>query len=101
MSPHNDTSKTARDVARRCEKLGEKEVRKKVAAGFFTDEWRPHAERWLANLDHTREISSQSESVDIARSAKKAAWIAAIAAIIAAIAAISSVVISFSDSPPS
>ena len=76
----NDTSGVAREVARRCMELGETQVRQNLATGLFTDEWRPHAERWLANLDHERKDASQAESLTLARSANAAAWAAARAA---------------------
>lgn len=91
----DDTSAVARKVARRCKGLGEDRVRQNLATGFFTDEWRPHAERWLAKLDHDRDVRQQSDASRHAKSAKNAAWAAAIAAIVAAIAAISSAVIAF------
>jgi hypothetical protein len=67
-------------VARRCSELGEAKVRDNLAKGLFTSEWRPHAERWLAKFDHERRESSQAESLEIAKSAKDAAWVAAEAA---------------------
>lgn len=95
----NDTSHITRKVAMKCEEMGEERVRKSLATGFFTDEWRPHAERWLANLDHERNSRQQSDTIRHANSAKTAAWAAAIAAIVAAITAIASVVISFQSGP--
>ena len=67
-------------VARRCGELGEDKVRSNLALGLFTEEWRPHVERWLAKINHERKESSQAESLAIATSAKDAAWVAAEAA---------------------
>lgn len=97
--PENDTSAVARKVAKRCRELGEDQVRGKLAAGFFTDEWRPHAQRWLAKLDHDRIAGQQSDASRQAKSAKNAAWTAAIAAIVAAVAAIASAVIAYQQPP--
>lgn len=97
--PDNDTSAITRKVAIRCEQLGEERVRNDLATGYFTDEWRPHAERWLSKLDHDRAIEQQADAKRHAASAKNAAWIAAIAAMIAAVAAIASAVIAYLPSP--
>lgn len=95
----DDTSAIARKVAKRCKELGEDQVRQKLATGFFTDEWRPHAERWLAAQEQQRVRGLQDDANRHAKSAKNAAWAAAIAAIVAAIAAIASAVIAYRGLP--
>jgi hypothetical protein len=68
------------EVAYECRKMGEEKVRLHVSQGGGTPEWLAFAKEWLAGLDHERNVASQSESLEIAKSAKDAAWMAADAA---------------------
>jgi hypothetical protein len=72
------------------EALGEAQVRRLISNGGLPDTLRPAAIKWLADIDHDSERlkeASQAEQIDIARSAKDAAWAAARAADRAATAA--------------
>ena len=60
--------------------MGEEKVRRAIAQGGGTPEWIAFAKEWLAQFDHERKLSSQAESLEIATSAKDAAWEAARAA---------------------
>jgi hypothetical protein len=69
------------------EALGEEEIRKKVGLGRYSPQHQQAAEEWLRQLDQARSEErerrndeSQSEQIEIARSAKEAAWAAARAA---------------------
>lgn len=70
----------AHEVSRRCREMGEEKVRWTIAQGGGTPEWIAFAKEWLAQFDHERKLSSQAESLEIATSAKDAAWEAARAA---------------------
>ena len=70
----------AHEVSRRCREMGEESVRRAVAQGGGTPEWIAFAKEWLAQFDHDRKVASQAESLEIATSAKNAAWEAARAA---------------------
>lgn len=70
----------AHEVSRRCREMGEEKVRRAIAQGGGTPEWIAFAKEWLAQFDHERKLSSQAESLEIATSAKDAAWEAARAA---------------------
>lgn len=67
-------------IAAKCRQLGEEQVRQIVANRSGTPEWLAEAERWLLQIDREAEKDSQAESLEIARSAKDAAWEAANAA---------------------
>ena len=67
----------AHEVSRRCQEMGEEKVRQTVAQGGGRPEWIAHAKEWLAQFDHERKLASQAESLEIATSAKDAAWEAA------------------------
>lgn len=74
-------SKTApHRVAAECRKMGEEKVRQIVADRSGTPEWLAAAENWLLQIDRAAEKASQVENLEIARSAKDAAWEAANAA---------------------
>lgn len=62
------------------EKLGEDVVRERIIAKTYNDVRRGLAEEWLRLREEERMEASQSEQIDIARSAKDAAWEAARAA---------------------
>jgi hypothetical protein len=68
------------EVAYECRQMGEEKVRRQVSQGGGTPEWIAFAKEWLEGLDHERNVASQVESLEIARSAKDAAWGAAEAA---------------------
>lgn len=59
---------------------GEESVRTKYKLGNFAGDKKALVELWLEGKDQARREASQSESLDIARSAKDAAWVAAEAA---------------------
>lgn len=77
------------------EEMGEETVRKAIADNVFGADRKKAAYEWL---DFKKQVSLQDaeerkdlsnrEQIEIARSAKNAAWAAAIAAIIAAICAV-------------
>ncbi|HUT72875.1 MAG TPA: hypothetical protein VMW89_19565 [Desulfatiglandales bacterium] len=91
----------------KCEELGEEKVREHLNANLWSNKTkRAHAQEWLRQLESSksedvlsRQEDRESESIrvareanfialsarDDARSAKKAAWIAAIMAIVATI----------------
>lgn len=71
---------TPHRVAAKCRELGEEEVRRIVADRSGTPQWLAEAEKWLLQIDRADEKVSQSENLEIARSAKDAAWEAANAA---------------------
>lgn len=64
------------------EVLGEAEVRKRAAMGLYgtSNKKRRYVDQWLDQLVRSRSDASQAEQIDIARSAKDAAWAAADAA---------------------
>src|SRR4051794_40231020 len=80
------------------EKLGEEEVRNRLAIGDYGDSgWRRGlVKEWLRRKDQERSEATNLALRRAARSANTAAWIAAIAAIIAAICAIVSIAPAFS-----
>lgn len=85
----------APDIVAELEGLGEKEVRLRLARGEYggTASWRRDSvEKWLEAKGHERADASMREQIELARSAKNAAWAAAIAAIIAAISAVIAIV---------
>src|SRR3990172_2933812 len=61
------------------EELGEEEVRTRVSTGTYSsgNKKRELAQQWLSDSERARNEASQSEQIDIARSAKDAAWEAA------------------------
>jgi hypothetical protein len=84
------------------EKLGEIEVRRCLNSKLFTLVYDEPARRWIEAIDRAsieeserRKDASIAEQINIARSAKNAAWTAAMAAIIAAIIAIIGAFISY------
>lgn len=100
------------------EELGEHEVRTRINAGKYSNLNRKLqlAQQWLDDKERLRSEVSQAEEIDIARSAKDAAWAAAeqareanrqakmanriaiAALIVAIIAAICAIISLFSDS---
>jgi len=70
------------------------DVKRNIANGIWNAQKVAVAEFWLADLDDARIERSNRESLEIARSAKNAAWAAAIAAMVAIPIAIVSIVIS-------
>jgi hypothetical protein len=72
----------------------------------YTDNYRAAAIAWVGEIEAQRgkdeealREASRREQMEIARSAKNAAWAAAIAAIIAAIAAVVSIAINMNQPP--
>jgi hypothetical protein len=71
------------ELAHYFEEMGEDAVRMNIENDFFPHSVRALAIKWLAQRDHgseQRREASQAEQIDIARSAKDAAWEAARAA---------------------
>ncbi len=81
------------------EKLGEEQVRERLATKVYGDAGKKRAlvVEWLREKDQSRKNTSNLEQIRIARSAKNAAWSAAIAAIIAAICAFIAILLSLSS----
>jgi hypothetical protein len=80
------------------EQEGIDEVRAKILRNNYQTEQHQHAKDWIAEQDaaQARSLSDEQirlmrEQASVARSANRAAWIAAITAIIAAIIAIASI----------
>ncbi|MCL4416756.1 MAG: hypothetical protein M1371_10225 [Actinobacteria bacterium] len=74
----------------RLEKIGEEKVREYLANNVYRPEEKQIVEEWLSSKKEKRINKNKDININIAKSAKNAAWIAAIAAIISAIAAITS-----------
>jgi hypothetical protein len=94
-------AKLRNDWRREFEEKGEEYVRSARDVGKYTgsklvtaNQWLGQRERSRSRESDTRNVSSISEQIRIARSANKAAWMAAIAAIVAAVAAIISIWVS-------
>lgn len=70
------------DLVIELDELGEDEVRKRFVRGAYgkTGPKYTTVEDWLRKQDQDRKDASSSESLEIARSAKDAAWAAATAA---------------------
>ena len=74
---------TYAEVNAELDKLSESEVRRKLEAGDYhgpKDEAHILAQRWLANKEGDRErlkAATRTDEVEIARSAKDAAWVSA------------------------
>lgn len=86
------------EFIRHLEKLGVEAVRIKLQSGAYgpdklsvISQWLGESERQSSLNAEARKEASSREQIEIARSAKNAAWAAAIAAIIAAIAAVVSI----------
>jgi hypothetical protein len=78
----------AEELKRRLEESGEDKVRERLASNIYGSQERPVVEEWLLSKEREKSYKKIEESLNIARSAKHAAWIAAIAALISAMAAI-------------
>jgi hypothetical protein len=89
MRPEHD------EFLRSCEEKGEEEVKRILARGGWNERRSKWAEAWLAGLDDTREARRARENLQIAASARTAAWIAAIAAIIANVLAVVALIFSY------
>ena len=70
------------------EKVGESEVRKRLAQGVYAQKNRPVVEEWLrckeedrAGVQRSAEVIHKKSELDVANSAKAAAWVAAWAAV--------------------
>lgn len=73
----------ANQVAFECRKMGEDQVRHTVAQGGGSPDWIRHAKEWLAGIDHDRNVASQAEILDTAKTANTIATLALTAAVIA------------------
>ena len=69
------------------EQEGEGTVRRRLAEGVYGVKKQPLVEEWLKKKDFERGIARHEDLFIVAKSAKRAAWVAAIAACISAIAA--------------
>ena len=78
----------AEELKRRLEESGEDKVRERLASNIYGSQERPIVEEWLLSKEREKSDKKVEEYLNIARSAKHAAWIAAIAALISAMAAI-------------
>lgn len=78
----------AEELKWRLEEIGEHKVRERLASNVYGSQERPIAEEWLLSKERKKSEKKMEEYLNIARSAKQAAWIAAIAALISALAAI-------------
>lgn len=78
----------AEELKRRLEESGEDKVRERLASNIYGSQERPIVEEWLLSKEIEKSYKKMEEYLNIARSAKHAAWIAAIAALISAMAAI-------------
>lgn len=78
----------ADELKRRLEEIGEVKVRERLASNIYGAQERGIVEEWLFSKERERNQKKTDEYIDIARSAKRAAWVAAIAALISALAAI-------------
>jgi len=76
------------ELKRRLEEIGEVKVRERLASNIYGTQERGIVEEWLLTKERERNQKKTNEYIDIARSAKRAAWVAAIAALISALAAI-------------
>lgn len=78
----------AEELKRRLEESGEDKVRERLASNIYGSQEGSIVEEWLLSQEREKSEKKMVESLNIARSAKQAAWIAAIAALISALAAI-------------
>ena len=76
------------ELKRRLEESGKDKVRERLASNIYGSQERPVVEEWLLSKEREKSDKKMEEYLNIARSAKHAAWIAAIAALISAMAAI-------------
>lgn len=76
------------ELKRRLEESGKDKVRERLASNIYGSQERPIVEEWLLSKEREKSDKKVEEYLNIARSAKHAAWIAAIAALISAMAAI-------------
>lgn len=74
------TDQHIQDFYKELEEAGEQAVRDKRAANLFASKKLGQIDEWLKRKDQDRRDLSQSEQIEIARSAKDAAWEAARAA---------------------
>lgn len=78
----------AEELKRMLEEVEEDKVRERLASNIYGSQERPIVEEWLLSKEREKSEKKMMESLNIARSAKQAAWIAAIATLISALAAI-------------
>lgn len=90
------------EILAELKKWGEENVRNLLATNQLSLVYHDSALRWIEEIDRAsaeeserRKNASIATQIDIARSAKNAAWVAAIAAIIAAIIAMGGAFISY------
>lgn len=78
----------AQELKRRLENVGVAKVRERLASHVYGSEEEGIVEEWLSSKEEEKEWRVTQEELNIARSAKRAAWIAAIAALLSALAAL-------------
>ena len=76
------------ELKHRLEEVGEQKVRERLASNIYSPQERGIVEEWLSSREKKADRKITQQQLDIAKSAKRAAWIAAIAAILSALAAI-------------
>lgn len=76
------------ELKRRLEEIGEAKVRERLASNIYGTQERGIVEEWLLTKERERNQKKTNEYIEVARSAKRAAWVAAVAALISALAAI-------------
>lgn len=80
----------AEGLKRRLEKVGEEKVRERLANNIYSFQDEKMVKEWLLSKEINKSDREMAEYINIARSAKYAAWIAATAAIISSLAALAS-----------
>lgn len=63
--------------------MGEHKVRATLARGAWNTRRTAVAEEWLRSLENTREEQRARESLNVAKSARTAAWLAVVLALVA------------------
>ena len=76
------------EMRRALDELGEDTVRERLAAGFYDPDVQPFVICWSEAKARARQETLASQQLKVARSARRAAWIAATAALIAAVAGV-------------
>ncbi len=73
------------EFKRKIEETGENKVRERLASGIYGPKKTPIVKEWLAYREKERNDVKYQETLLIAKSAKRAAWVAAVVAIISAL----------------
>lgn len=78
----------AEDLKRRLEEVGEEKIRERLASNIYGSQEKPIVKAWLLSKEREKSEEKMKEYINVAKSAKYAAWVAATAALISALAAI-------------